>query len=72
MNITQHTVRHFTRMKIAGSGFGDCSQVVFSLGPEHSCLVGNTTTDCTDTEVECTVTKNPTMHTVRNTGRHIR
>jgi len=59
-----------TKIKIAGSGFGDCSNVVFNIGSEHTCVVDEG--GCTSTEVSCTVTKTATMHVVRNTGRHFK
>ena len=62
------SVQGGTKMTITGSGFGNCSNVVFNVGSEHSCVVDEN--GCTDTEASCTIQKNPTMHVVYNTGRH--
>ena len=62
------SVQGGTKMNIAGSGFGNCSDVVFNVGAEHSCVVDSD--GCTDTLVSCTVKKNPTMHVIYNTGKH--
>ena len=59
-----------SKITITGSGFGDCSEVVFNVGNEHTCIPVEGT--CTDSEVECTVSKNPTAHVVWNTGRHFK
>ena len=59
-----------TKIKIAGTGFGDCSNVVFNVGSEHTCVVDEG--GCTSTEVSCTVTKTATMHRIQNTGRHFK
>ena len=60
-----------TKITIEGSGFGNCSQVVFSVGQEHTCIPVDDTS-CMDTSVVCIVTKNPTKHVVWNSGRHFK
>ena len=62
------SVQGGTKINIAGSGFGNCSDVVFNVGAEHSCVVEPE--GCTDSLVSCTVEKNPTMHVIYNTGKH--
>ena len=60
------SVQGGTKMNIVGSGFGNCSDVVFNVGPEHNCEVE----ECTDSLATCTIRKNPTMHVIYNTGKH--
>ena len=60
-----------TKMTITGSGFGNCSEVVFNIGTEHTCVPADEFS-CTDTSVECIVTKNPTKHIIWNSGRHFK
>ena len=59
-----------TKITITGSGFGNCSDVVFNVGNEHTCVVDPN--ECTDTSVVCKVTKTATNHKIWNTGRHFK
>ena len=59
-----------TKMTISGTGFGDCSDVTFLVGTEHTCKVEEGT--CTDTMATCVITKTATNRKIWNTGRHFR
>ena len=55
-----------TTVKLTGSGFGDCSDIVVSFGEMMSCDIGS----CTNTEITCVTKKNSVEHRVNNGGRH--
>merc|ERR1712106_551167 len=55
-----------TKMKLTGSGFGDCSDIVVSIGDMMSCDIDT----CTDTEIICVTKKTSKVHQVSNGGRH--
>ena len=59
-----------TKMTISGTGFGDCSDVTFLVGTEHTCIVEEGT--CIDTMATCVITKTATNQKIWNTGRHFR
>ena len=59
-----------SKVKIYGSGFGDCSNIVFNIGNEHKCIIE--AGSCTDSSVTCVVTKSATNHKIWNTGRHFK
>merc|ERR1712106_739591 len=55
-----------TKMKLTGSGFGDCSDIAVSIGDMMSCDIDT----CTDTEIICVTKKTSKVHQVSNGGRH--
>ena len=52
---------------IHGIGFGNCSEVTFSLGSRYMC----NPIECSDTQVLCKI-ENHYSHQIRNTGNHFK
>eukprot|EP00090_Calanus_glacialis_P017096 TRINITY_DN2671_c0_g1_i4.p1 TRINITY_DN2671_c0_g1~~TRINITY_DN2671_c0_g1_i4.p1 ORF type:complete len:4502 (+),score=1148.36 TRINITY_DN2671_c0_g1_i4:1085-13507(+) len=55
-----------TKMKLTGSGFGDCSDITVSIGDMMTCDIDT----CIDTEIVCITSKVSKVHQVSNGGRH--
>merc|ERR1719483_207686 len=55
-----------TKMKLTGSGFGDCSDIKVNFGDMMICEIDT----CTDTEITCVTKKSSKVHQVSNGGRH--
>ena len=55
-----------TKVKVTGSGFGDCSDVAVKFGDAFDCMVES----CSDTEIVCVTKKISSVHQVSNGGRH--
>jgi len=55
-----------TKVKLTGSGFGDCTDITVSIGDMMGCEIDA----CTDTEIVCMTQKTSKVHQVSNGGRH--
>ena len=55
-----------TKVKVTGSGFGDCSDVAVKFGDAFDCMVES----CSDTEIVCVTKKVSSVHQISNGGRH--
>ena len=57
-----------TVVKLSGQGFGNCSNVLVSMGELLSCKINL----CTDTEIECVTERIAKTITIDNGGKHPR
>ena len=55
-----------TKLKLTGSGFGDCSDVAIKFGEMMSCEIET----CIDTEIICLTKKTAKVQQISNSGRH--